>query len=75
VKRYLERIQEVSMQDYILTKDTTAIGVCLPKDKDHSLSRSGTQNGGTDSDTTMYYSLLNLMTQFAEISGNQQGHN
>jgi len=73
MKRYLERIQQVSMQDYILTKDTYG-DWCMPPERQDLIHSQdpARKTAGPILSTTMYYSLLNLMTQFAEISGNQQ---
>ncbi|MBK5194616.1 MAG: glycoside hydrolase family 78 protein [Proteiniphilum sp.] len=72
MKRYLERIQQVSMQDYILTKDAYG-DWCMPPERQdliHSQDPARKTAGGVLS-TTMYYSLLNLMVEFAGITGNQ----
>lgn len=72
MKHYLERIQQVSMQDYILTKDTYG-DWCMPPESQeliHSQDPSRKTAGAVLS-TTMYYSLLNLMVEFAELTGNQ----
>jgi Alpha-L-rhamnosidase N-terminal domain./Bacterial alpha-L-rhamnosidase. len=72
MKRYMERVQQVSMQDYILTKDTYG-DWCMPPERQdliHSADPSR-KTAGEVLSTTMYYSLLNLMTEFAEITGNQ----
>ncbi|SDZ92082.1 alpha-L-rhamnosidase [Porphyromonadaceae bacterium KH3R12] len=71
MKRYLERIQQVSMQDYILTKDTYG-DWCMPPESQeliHSKDPSRKTAGAVLS-TTVYYSLLNLMTEFAQLTGN-----
>ncbi len=73
MKRYLERVQEVSMQDYILTKDTYG-DWCMPPESQeliHSQDPSR-KTAGPVLSTTMYYSLLELMTQFATLTGNEQ---
>lgn len=73
MKRYLEHIQQVSMQDFILTKDTYG-DWCMPPEKQeliHSQDPSRKTAGAVLS-TTMYYSLLNLMIEFAQLTGNQQ---
>ncbi len=73
MKRYLERIQEVSMQDFIITKDTYG-DWCMPPESQeliHSKDPSRKTVGPVLS-TTVYYSLLNLMTEFAELTGNNQ---
>ena len=72
MKRYLDRIQQVSMQDYILTKDAYG-DWCMPPEKQeliHSQDPSR-KTAGSILSTTMYYSLLNLMLKFAEITGNE----
>mgnify|MGYP000851662081 FL=1 len=72
MKRYLERTQKVSMKDYILTKDAYG-DWCMPPEKlelIHSQDPSRKTVGPVLS-TTMYYSLLNLMIDFAKITGNE----
>ncbi len=72
MKRFLEHIQQVSMQDYILTKDTYG-DWCMPPESQeliHSQDPSR-KTAGAILSTTMYYSLLNLMQEFAGITGNQ----
>lgn len=72
MKRYLERIREVSMQEYILTKDTYG-DWCMPPEKQELIHSQdpARKTAGAVLSTTMYYSLLNLMCGFAEITGNQ----
>ena len=72
MKRYLEHIQQVSMQDYILTKDTYG-DWCMPPESQKLIHSEdpARKTDGAILCTTMYYSLLNLMTEFAEISGNK----
>ena len=73
MKRYLERIQEVSIQDYIITKDAYG-DWCMPPESQeliHSQDPSR-RTAGPVLSTTVYYSLLNLMTEFAELTGNSQ---
>ena len=73
MKRYLERIQEVSMEDYILTKDTYG-DWCMPPESQeliHSQDPSRKTAKAVLS-TTMYYSLLNLMSEFAEMTDNRE---
>ncbi|MDD3511010.1 MAG: family 78 glycoside hydrolase catalytic domain [Fermentimonas sp.] len=73
MKRYLERIQEVSMQDYIITKDAYG-DWCMPPESQeliHSQDPSR-RTAGPVLSTTVYYSLLNLMSEFAELTGNSQ---
>ena len=71
MKRYLLRIQEVSMQDYIITKDRYG-DWCMPPESQeliHSKDPSRKTEGAVLS-STIYYSLLNLMAEFAELTGN-----
>lgn len=73
MKRYMKRIQDVSMKDYIITKDTYG-DWCMPPES-QELIHSKDPARKTDRailSTTMYYSLLNLMAEFAEISGNKE---
>ncbi|ULB33090.1 MULTISPECIES: alpha-L-rhamnosidase [Proteiniphilum] len=72
MKRYLERIQEVSMQDCILTKDTYG-DWCMPPERQDLIHSAdpARKTAGPVLSTTMYYSLLNLMTEFAEITGHR----
>ena len=73
MRKYLERIQEVSMQDYIITKDTYG-DWCMPPESQeliHSQDPSR-RTAGPVLSTTVYYSLLNYMIEFAELTGNDQ---
>ena len=73
MKQYLERVQEVSMQDYILTKDTYG-DWCMPPESQeliHSADPSR-KTAGPVLSTTVYYSLLELMKEFATITRNEQ---
>lgn len=73
MKRYLERIQEVSMEDYILTKDTYGDWCMPPESQELIHSRDpNRRTAGAVLSTTMYYSLLELMTKFASLTGNEQ---
>lgn len=69
MKRYLEHIREVSMQDGIITKDTYG-DWCMPPESQELIHSAdpARKTAGAVLSTTMYYSLLRLMTQFAEIS-------
>ncbi|MCE5205279.1 MAG: glycoside hydrolase family 78 protein [Porphyromonadaceae bacterium] len=72
MKHYLERIQQVSMQDYIIKKDTYG-DWCMPPESQeliHSKDPSR-KTAGPVLSTTMYFSLLNLMIEFAELTGNR----
>lgn len=71
MKSYLLRIQEVSMQDFIITKDAYG-DWCMPPESQeliHSQDPSRKTAGAVLS-TTVYYSLLNMMAEFAELTGN-----
>lgn len=73
MKHYLQRIQQVSMQNYILTKDTYG-DWCMPPERQDLIHSQdpARKTAGPVLSTTMYYSLLNLMADFASVSGNQQ---
>lgn len=73
MKRYLDRIQQVSMQDYILTKDTYG-DWCMPPESQELIHSQdpARKTAGPILSTTMYYSLLDLMCEFAEVTGNEQ---
>ena len=73
MKRYLERIQEVSMQDYILTKDAYG-DWCMPPERQELIHSEDPARKTAKEvlSTTMYYSLLNIMSEFAEITGNKK---
>ena len=67
MKRYLERIQQVSMEDYIIIKTPRRLvhasriaGIDPFKDPSR-------KTAGPVLSTTVYYSLLNLMTGFAVL--------
>ena len=73
MKRYLERIQQVSIQDYIVTKDTYG-DWCLPPESQeliHSQDPARKTVGAVLS-STVYYNLLNLMSEFAQVTGNEK---
>ncbi|SFK90620.1 alpha-L-rhamnosidase [Porphyromonadaceae bacterium KH3CP3RA] len=73
MKRYLERIQQVSMQDYILTKDTYGDWCMPPESQELIHSQDPTRKtAGAVLSTTMYYSLLDLMSEFALLTGNEK---
>lgn len=73
MKRYLERIQEVSMEDFILTKDTYG-DWCMPPESQELIHSQdpARRTAGPVLSTTMYYSLLGLMKEFAILTGNEQ---
>lgn len=72
MKKYLEHIKEVSMEDYILTKDEYGDWCMPPESKELIFSKDPSrQTSKSVLSTTTYYNLLNLMVKFAEISSNQ----
>lgn len=73
MKKYMERIQQVSMQDYILTKDTYG-DWCMPPESQKLIHSQdpARKTAGPVLSTTVYYSLLNLMCEFANLTGNSQ---
>ncbi|WP_294081226.1 alpha-L-rhamnosidase [Proteiniphilum sp. UBA5384] len=73
MKRYLERIQQVSMQDYIVTKDTYGDWCMPPESQELIHSQDPTRKtAGAILSSTMYYSLLGLMSEFALLTGNEK---
>lgn len=69
----MERIQEVSMQDYIITKDTYGDWCMPPESQELIHSQDPTRiTAGPVLSTTVYYSLLNLMTEFAQLTGKNE---
>lgn len=73
MKRYLERIQQVSMQDYIVTKDTYG-DWCMPPESQELIHSQdpARKTAGAVLSSTMYYSLLDLMCEFATLTGNEK---
>lgn len=73
MKRYLERMKEVSMNNYILTKDTYG-DWCMPPERQELIhSQDPTRRtAGPVLSTTMFFSLLNLMKDFAVISNHTE---
>ena len=73
MKRYLERIQQVSMQDYIVTKDTYG-DWCMPPESQELIHSQdpARKTAGAILSSTMYYSLLGLMSEFALLTGNEK---
>ncbi|RNC65868.1 alpha-L-rhamnosidase [Proteiniphilum sp. X52] len=73
MKRYLERVQQVSMQDYILTKDTYG-DWCMPPESQELIHSQdpARKTAGAVLSTTMYYSLLELMSEFALLTANEK---
>lgn len=70
MKKWMARIEEVSMKDYILTKDTYGDWCMPPESLDliHSKDPARKTDGAILS-TTVYYDLLNKMAQFAVVCG------
>ena len=73
MKKYMKHIQKVSMKDYIIEKDTYGDWCMPPESMDliHSKDPARKTDGAILS-TTTYYKLLDLMTEYAKISGNNQ---
>lgn len=72
MKRWMEHMQKVAMQDNIIVKDTYG-DWCMPPESQtliHSQDPARKTDGAILS-TTMYYSLLNMMSQFAALSGHE----
>lgn len=71
MKKWMKHVQEVSMKDYIMTKDSYG-DWCMPPES-QSLIHSKDPSRKTDGrilNTAVYYDLLNKMIQFASICGN-----
>jgi len=72
MKRWMQHIQQTAMQDYIIVKDTYG-DWCMPPESQeliHSQDPARKTDGAILS-TTMYYSLLNMMSEFARLSGQE----
>lgn len=72
MKRWMEHMQQTAMQDYIIVKDTYG-DWCMPPESQqliHSQDPARKTDGAILS-TTMYYSLLNMMSEFARLSGQE----
>jgi alpha-L-rhamnosidase len=70
MKRWVQRQIDTHMQDYILTKDTYG-DWCMPPEKQeliHSQDPARKTHGQVLS-TTVFYSILQLMSRFAELNG------
>lgn len=70
MKRWIQHMTDTQMQEYILMKDTYG-DWCMPPESAeliHSEDPSRKTNGQVLS-TTVFYSILQLMQQFAEING------
>lgn len=70
MKRWMQRIQQTAMQDNIIVKDTYG-DWCMPPESQeliHSQDPARRTDGAILA-TTMYYSLLNMMSDFAKLSG------
>lgn len=73
MKRYLERIQEVSMEDYIITKDRYGDWCMPPESQELIHSQDPTRKTAAEVlSSTMYYSLLHLVSEFALLTGNEK---
>lgn len=72
MKRWMQHMQQTAMKDYIMVKDTYG-DWCMPPESQeliHSQDPARKTDGAILS-TTMYYSLLNMMSEFARISGQE----
>lgn len=70
MKRWMKHMEEVAMKDYIIVKDTYG-DWCMPPEEQrliHSQDPARRTDGAILS-TTVYYDLLNRMTQFARLCG------
>lgn len=70
MKRWMQHMQQIAMKDYIIVKDTYG-DWCMPPESQeliHSQDPARKTDGAILS-TSMYYSLLNMMSEFAGISG------
>jgi alpha-L-rhamnosidase len=70
MQRWIQRIIDVSMQDYIITKDTYG-DWCMPPERQeliHSQDPARKTSAAVLS-TTVFYSILQMMSRFAEING------
>ena len=73
MKRWMEYMQNISMVDYIMTKDTYG-DWCMPPESQeliHSQDPARKTDGAILS-TTVYYDLLNKMATFAQICGKDE---
>ena len=70
MKRWISHMTETAMQDYILMKDTYGDWCMPPESPELIISRDPSRNtDGRVLSTTMFYSILQLMQQFAIING------
>lgn len=72
MKRWMEHMQQTAMKDYIIVKDTYG-DWCMPPESQeliHSQDPARKTDGAILA-TTMYYSLLNMMSEFARLSGHE----
>lgn len=70
MKRWMQHIEQTAMKDYIIVKDTYG-DWCMPPESQeliHSQDPARKTDGAILS-TSMYYSLLNMMSEFALICG------
>ena len=70
MKRWMQHIEQTAMKDYIIVKDTYG-DWCMPPESQeliHSQDPARKTDGAILS-TSMYYSLLNMMSEFAQICG------
>ena len=72
MKRWMKHIQDVSLKDDLLTKDTYG-DWCMPPESLELIHAKdpARKTDGEVLSTTVYYDLLNKMVEFAAISGNE----
>ena len=71
MKRWMNYIQTETMKDYIMTHDTYGDWCMPPESPEIIWSKDPSRiTAGPIISTTVYYGLLNLMCEFATISGN-----
>lgn len=70
--RWMQHMQQTAMKDYLIVKDTYG-DWCMPPESQeliHSQDPARKTDGAILA-TTMYYSLLHMMTEFARLSGQE----
>lgn len=71
MRKYIVRVQYNTMQDYIMTKDAYG-DWCMPPESQELIHSQdpARKTAGPVLSTSVYYDLLNLMCEFAELTGN-----
>lgn len=73
MKRWMAHMEETTMKDYIMTKDTYGDWCMPPERQDLIHSEDPTRiTAGAILSTTLYYDLLNKMAVFAKICGKEE---